>query len=365
MLVSYDKEGNWGGIIPSLSNNKVEIPESVSQLFNDWKNSNVDSFADFDKSFLESAKNANIADESFKNFLQTTEESGTVYETTSQAMSGYEQYLKKTTRAAKTAEIGTKALSAAMKIVSSIGWMLAISAISAVIGKIGTAIDDNIIHKAENATEAIENTMSAYESSKSDLESLNSELQTTQDKINDLESKDALTFTEQSELDNLKAQNNELERSIKLQEAKSQAKLQETITTATNDYKDSREEYFSTTGAQIQSYKDDIEAANRAIADAKTWENHDGVANYIADQEKIIEQSKSKIETYTTDALDYAKKVESMISTFEQKPKSEWSVDETATYNQMKSDLDQIYKDVLSKGEYTEWKIQPVFEKGK
>ena len=365
MLVSYDKEGNWGGIIPSLSNKKVEIPESVSQLFNDWKNSNVDSFADFDKSFLELAKNANIADESFKNFLQTTEESGTVYETTSQAMSGYEQYLKKTTRAAKTAEIGKKALSTAMKIVSSIGWMLAISAISAVIGKIGTAIDDNIIHKAENATEAIENTMSAYESSKSDLESLNSELQTTQDKINDLESKDALTFTEQSELDNLKAQNNELERSIKLQEAKSKAKLQETITTATNDYKDSREEYFSTTGAQIQSYKDDIEAANRAIADAKTWENQDGVADYIADQEKIIEQSKSKIETYTTDALDYAKKVESMISTFEQKPKSEWSVDETATYNQMKSDLDQIYKDVLSKGEYTEWKIQPVFEKGK
>lgn len=365
MLVSYDKEGNWGGIIPSLSNKKVEIPESVSQLFNDWKNSNVDSFADFDKSFLELAKSEDIADESFKKFLQTTEESGTVYETTSQAMSGYEQYLKKTTRAAKTAEIGTKALSAAMKIVSSIGWMLAISAISAVIGKIGTAIDDNIIHKAENATEAIENTMSAYESSKSDLESLNSELQTTQDKINDLESKDALTFTEQSELDNLKAQNNELERSIKLQEAKSQAKLQETITTATNDYKDSREEYFSTTGAQIQSYKDDIEAANRAIADAKTRENQDGVADYIADQEKIIEQSKSKIETYTTDALDYAKKVESMISTFEQKPKSEWSVDETATYNQMKSDLDQIYKDVLSKGEYTEWKIQPVFEKGK
>ena len=365
MLVSYDKEGNWGGIIPSLSNKNVEIPESVSELFNDWANSNVDSFGNLGKSFLELAKSEDIADESFKKFLQTTEESGTVYETTSQAMSGYEQYLKKTTRAAKTAEIGTKALSAAMKIVSSIGWMLAISAVSAIIGKIGTAIDENIIHKAENATEAIENTMSAYESSKSDLESLNSELQTTQDKINDLESKDALTFTEQSELDNLKAQNNELERSIKLQEAKSQAKLQETITTATNDYKDSREEYFSTTGAQIQSYKDDIEAANRAIADAKTWENQDGVADYIADQEKIIEQSKSKIETYTTDALDYAKKVESMISTFEQKPKSEWSVDETATYNQMKSDLDQIYKDVLSKGEYTEWKIQPVFEKGK
>ena len=365
MLVSYDKEGNLGGIIPSLSNKNVEIPESVLKFFNDLQALDFNTFNESEVPFLEWAKDADIADESFKKFLQTTEESGTVYETTSQAMSGYEQYLKKTTRAAKTAEIGTKALSAAMKIVSSIGWMLAISAISAVIGKIGTAIDDNIIHKAENATEAIENTMSAYESYKSDLESLNSELQTTQDKINDLESKDALTFTEQSELDNLKAQNNELERSIKLQEAKSQAKLQETITTATNDYKDSREEYFSTTGAQIQSYKDDIEAANRAIADAKTWENQDGVADYIADQEKIIEQSKSKIETYTTDALDYAKKVESMISTFEQKPKSEWSVDETATYNQMKSDLDQIYKDVLSKGEYTEWKIQPVFEKGK
>ena len=260
--------------------------------------------------------------------------------------------------------LGAKAASVTMKALSIAGNMVVFLAITKGFELATTAID-NYVHKAENATEAIENTMSAYESSKSDLESLNSELQTTQDKINDLESKDALTFTEQGELDNLKAQNNELERSIQLLEAKSQAKLQETITTATNDYKDSREEYFSKTGAQIQSYKDDIEAANRAIADAKTWENQDGVADYIADQEKIIEQSKSKIETYTTDALDYAKKVESMISTFEQKPKSEWSVDETATYNQMKSDLDQIYKDVLPKGEYTEWKIQPVFEKGK
>ena len=264
----------------------------------------------------------------------------------------------------KEMTIGAKAASVALKALSIAGNMIVMALISKGIEIAATAID-NYVHKAENATEAIENTMSAYESSQSDLESLNSELQTTQDKINDLESKDALTFTEQSELDNLKAQNNELERSIQLQEAKSQAKLQESITTATNDYKDSREEYFSKAGAQIQSYKDDIEAANRAIADAKTWENQDGVADYIADQEKIIEQSKSKIETYTTDALDYAKKVESMISTFEQKPKSEWSVDETATYNQMKSDLDQIYQDVLSKGEYTEWKIQPVFEKGK
>ena len=109
MLVSYDKEGNWGGIIPSLSNKNVEIPESVSELFNDWANSNVDSFGNLGKSFLELAKSEDIADESFKKFLQTTEESGTVYETTSQAMSGYEQYLKKTTRATKTAEIGTKA----------------------------------------------------------------------------------------------------------------------------------------------------------------------------------------------------------------------------------------------------------------
>lgn len=51
-----------------------------------------------------------------------------------------------------------------------------------------------------------------------EIESINSELETTQSRIDELKVKGHLTFTEQTELSNLQAQNKELERTLKIKE---------------------------------------------------------------------------------------------------------------------------------------------------
>lgn len=71
----------------------------------------------------------------------------------------------------------------------------------------------NFIKKLEEETENLKNI-------RSELESLNSELETTKSRIEELESKGPLTLTEQEELDKLKEQNAELERQIRLEEAR-------------------------------------------------------------------------------------------------------------------------------------------------
>lgn len=65
-----------------------------------------------------------------------------------------------------------------------------------------------------------------------ELKSVNSELETTRDRIEELESKDSLTLTEQSELANLKAQNKELENQAKIQERLVQNAQKEAETSA-------------------------------------------------------------------------------------------------------------------------------------
>lgn len=75
-----------------------------------------------------------------------------------------------------------------------------------------------------------------------DLQSANNELKTTQQRISELESKGKLTFTEAEELNNLRKQNNELQRSIdllKLEQELNQKEVRKTfVETMTKDTED-------------------------------------------------------------------------------------------------------------------------------
>lgn len=70
----------------------------------------------------------------------------------------------------------------------------------------------------EESREALANLKEEYTDNENELTTLNDELQTTIDRINELQGKDSLTFTEAEELDNLRRQNTELERQIALLE---------------------------------------------------------------------------------------------------------------------------------------------------
>ncbi len=92
------------------------------------------------------------------------------------------------------------------------GW--ATLAIGAVVGVIAAYAEwgDTL----ENAREDLSELKDECKTIETDLTSMNDELQTTVDRINELEKKDTLTFTEKEEYDNLVKTNNELQRKIDL-----------------------------------------------------------------------------------------------------------------------------------------------------
>ena len=109
-------------------------------------------------------------------------------------------------------------------------WIVGISALA-------VALEDAFTIDYDEANDALDTSSQKYQDSKSNLESLNSELETTKTRMNELQAlKDAgtITFAEETELENLKSQNTELERKIALQEKLVVAQSQVAI----NDAKD-------------------------------------------------------------------------------------------------------------------------------
>lgn len=187
MLVSYDKEGNWGGIIPSLSNknSNIEIPESVLTFFNDLKELDFNTFSESKIPFLDWANDAGIADESFKKFLQTTAESGTVYNTSAEALKGYESFLQSSGRSATLAATKTKALSLAMKAVSSVGWMMLITGVTKLVGVGFKALDKYVINRDKYEAEALEKMSEKAQDAQSKIKSLQSEIKQNADTVDE------------------------------------------------------------------------------------------------------------------------------------------------------------------------------------
>ena len=94
-----------------------------------------------------------------------------------------------------------------------------IAGAAALVGVIALVVKgiDNATVTAEEAKEKLEDLNTEINSLTSDLDSLNSKLETIQERMEELLSKDTLSFVEQEELNNLKLQNEQLERQIELQ----------------------------------------------------------------------------------------------------------------------------------------------------
>ena len=97
-----------------------------------------------------------------------------------------------------------------------VGWaILAVSAIGLV-----TFAMEKLTKSHEDYVEEIKESSDKINEMKDNITNLNKELEETREKIFDLEHADKLSFTEQAELDRLKKQNAELERTIALEERK-------------------------------------------------------------------------------------------------------------------------------------------------
>lgn len=105
-----------------------------------------------------------------------------------------------------------------------IGWILAIVSVIATV----ITLLSQIPSKIERLKEKLSNLKSELSDIKSDIDSVNSELQTTQSRMAELLALDSLSFTEKEELDNLRKQNDELQRRLDLLEHEKKLAQKET-----------------------------------------------------------------------------------------------------------------------------------------
>ena len=123
----------------------------------------------------------------------------------------------------------TKAIGSTIKAIGTflltnpVGW--AIITAGAIAGTV--ALVDTFTISLDEAKENLSNLKDECNSIESDLSSMNDELKTTVDRMKELEDKDALTFTEKEEYDNLVKTNKELQRNIDLLELEQKIKNKE------------------------------------------------------------------------------------------------------------------------------------------
>lgn len=190
------------------------------------------------------------------------------------------------TMALSFANVG-KVLKSIWAFVKANPYLIAGAAIIATITTI-IAITNSLVKTHKDYVKEIEDTSEKIKKIEDNLSDLNDQLKTTQERIFELEHADTLTFTEEEELDRLKRQNAELERSIELEERKKEleeekqskayvnaAKTDNTLNGKTTVYKDKDGNYVSSkyaidSNGYTTTVKDGYTAETVGILDAKT-----------------------------------------------------------------------------------------------
>lgn len=180
-------------------------------------------------------------------------------------------------KSAQTGKPAFKSLGKSVKafgkqVASVIAQMLVMLAITKVIELVTQAVDD-MITTAEEAAEAYEELNSELDTLKNNIEDINDELSTLDDKIAELVAKDSLTFTEKEELERLRAEREELERTLELNKRLASQKQQQ-VNNQTSDqveyYKNKGVKSGKTTGENVGSATGAAALAGGAVTAAAT-----------------------------------------------------------------------------------------------
>lgn len=326
-LASYNsdtKEIEW------FKNFNIQLPEMTEEVKTFWEalGKDPDIKITAEHSFLEITDDLDVADNTFKNFIRTTRETGTVYKTSEEALAGYQSYLKSSGKAAQFANLKTKALSASMKVFSTIGWM-AIAALTAnIIGKVVEGFD-NWIHRVDTANDAMETAVDVYQSAQNELENINKQLEEQDLRINELLAKDKLTYAEEDELEKLQKITKELliqqdieERSAKQASKEAAEKAVKAYRTQYGDYeitKDNMEEelaYIAEEGRfPIPQNKNDVIGNIAAyIRSAELLASAQNKYNEAVKNQEDTAWLGSDVQFYTDMASDYEDIIDNNIS---------------------------------------------------
>ena len=255
--------------------------------------------------------------------------------------------LKQQTLSAKAGSIAMKGLAAAANIAAQI-------LITLVISEIIKGID-NYVNRVKYAKEEIEKSRSEYDDITSSIESMNDELESTQEKIDDLQSKGALTFTDKAELENLKDQNEELERNIKLQEKKKQSEIDEAVSKYNTEKDD--------LGEKFDSSVDDLSASKELLEYRELKEKQHPESEYY---QELLEKAKTQVAKNEKEVLsqieDFEQYRQNIIDKYGTTDISKYDKVDQESYKDIIKKLQNAYSQVYDKAEYNKNVIEPIFD---
>ena len=206
-------------------------------------------------------------------------------------MTGYTAALNMGSAATLKLKIQTVALNVAL----NMGVVAAITAGITVLTKgieLGAEAIDNYVHKLEKAREAAEDAKESYDETASKFESLNDELKTTQSRIDELNSKDHLSFVEQEELNKLQATSAELKQQIEY-------------------YRELKELMFGKARDKANKYFDTETSTKRY----EGWDSNSSLADYSTAKENLLERTEKDVEQYSK-LLDRQKELNAEIAKY-------------------------------------------------
>lgn len=182
---------------------------------------------------------------------------------------------------------------------------LLVGAVAALIGVFAAATTNVKEHE-----EKLRDLKSEYSDVKDELDTLQREFDSTKEKIKELQNKGKLSFTEQEELDRLKAQNNELQRSIDLLEIEKKEKAEKVneqfVATMSQDltwkqfdysrgYK-SEQEYLEEQFKNLEELKDKQSNAKTEAERDRIQEQIDNVEQYLQDANESFKERAIDVE---------------------------------------------------------------------
>lgn len=259
-----------------------------------------------------------------------------------------------------------KGLATSIKEAAVAFWASPFGKIAIIVGAITAivAIMSALIDTHDDYVDELKETSNEISDVRNNIQSLNSELKTTQDRIDELNKKDKLSFAEEEELKNLKAQNAELERSIRLAEQK-EKRLQKKASMSLNKAVASDPLFSNITWTKyVNSKGEQVDAAEAVdswtqyadgsygLKEGYTKETVTGtdfqkkIEQYKSAQE-ALKQAKNELEQLGDDAED--KEVKSAEAKVEQ---MQQNMD--AAYDAVSDTMDKINEDYLNQ-DGVEW----------
>lgn len=258
-------------------------------------------------------------------------------------------------------------------------WVGVISLVATGIYKIYDALTFTV----DEAEEARSKTVSDLSEAQSNLESINSELETTQQRIDELNGKDKLTFTEQGELEDLKEKNKLLQLQADAAERIQKSKQQDLLNTDSenfdklyanniseknvketkNYYKDSinaldpKETDISGQIAQLELLQDQYTKLSKKEKEYNDRFGKENGAEYLADD---MNSAKESIDNVTSSLNKQLETLINMESDYQAVDYENLTDKQKNEYSQIENAIKLIYKS-LDPGKYNEISVDDIF----